>query len=68
MSGIYSEEAPLFERSIKSSPTAKAAEKEHKDNKKNNFIKSVHQAVPTRENWEHPDSFQRESVSSAFNE
>ena len=33
----YSEEAPLFEDSIKSSPTAKAAEKEHKDNKKNNF-------------------------------
>ena len=33
-----------------------------------NYYKSVHQPVPTRENWEHPGNFQRESVSFAFNE
>ena len=32
-----------------------------------NYYKSVHQPIPTRENWEHPGNFQSESVSSAFN-
>ena len=33
-----------------------------------NYYKSVHQAIPTRENREHPENFQSESVSSAFND
>ena len=33
-----------------------------------NYYKSVHQAIPTRENREHPGNFQSESVSSAFSE
>ena len=32
-----------------------------------NYYKSVHQPIPTRENWEHPGNFQNKSVSSAFN-
>ena len=32
-----------------------------------NDYKSVHQPIPTRENWEHPGNFQSESVSAAFN-
>ena len=33
-----------------------------------NYYKSFHQAIPTRENREHPGNFQSESVSSAFSE
>ena len=32
-----------------------------------NYFKSVHQPIPTRENWEHPGIFQNKSGSSAFN-
>ena len=32
-----------------------------------NYYKSVHQAIPTRENREHPGNFQKKSLSSAFN-
>ena len=34
---------------------------------KENYFKSVHQPIPTRENWEHPGNFQNKSGSSAFN-
>ena len=33
-----------------------------------NYFKTVHQPIPTRENREHPDNFQSESVRSGFNE
>ena len=32
-----------------------------------NYYKSVHQPIPTRENWEHPGNFQNKSVRSALN-
>ena len=32
-----------------------------------NDYKSVHHAIPTRENREHPGNFQNKLVSSAFN-
>ena len=31
------------------------------------YFKTVHQPIPTRQNWEHPGSFKNKSVSSAFN-
>ena len=33
-----------------------------------NYYKSVHQPIPTRENREHPENLQSESVSSDFTE
>ena len=33
-----------------------------------NYYKSVHQAIPTRENREHPGNLQSKSVSSPFSE